>query len=238
MCSGFQWTVDGFDIRIRALERDDIPEVRGIITKCLYKLLFTAFEAIIVKNWRIQIVLSGLSVFLLNYSGYDLQYIAVFVSFQMFLLTLPNAVSFYRFFAPGITKFKKEIVNADKTYVNFWVSEVFKDGQWEKVGTAALQDADKRQKRGSQTETIIFLRNVSVSPTWRCKKIGTMMLKHALSHAISMKYNTIVLHITEEQPEAMSMYKKNGFEIVDKINATCFSLLSGVHVYVMARKLP
>ncbi|XP_039252670.2 uncharacterized protein LOC120329935 [Styela clava] len=238
MCSGFEWTVDGFDFRIRALEVDDIPEVRDMVTRCLYKMLFTAFEAIFVKNWRIQIVLSGLSVLLLNYFDYEVQYIAVFVSFQICLLTLPNAVSFYRYLAPVITKFERDIINADKTYVGFWISEVFTDGEWRKVGTVALHEADHLEKRWFETGTIISLSCVSVSKGWRSKKIGTMMLKHALSQAHLMKYKVIVLRVSEEQSNAVSLYKKNGFEIVNIINAKCFPLLHGVDVYVMARKLP
>nr|XP_039252670.1 uncharacterized protein LOC120329935 isoform X2 [Styela clava] len=238
MCSGFEWTVDGFDFRIRALAVDDIPEVRDMVTRCLYKMLFTAFKAIFVKSWRIQIVPSGLSVLLLNYFGYEVQYIAVFFSVQICLLTLPNAVSFYRYLAPVITKFERDIINADKTYVGFWISEVFTDGEWRKVGTVALHEADHLEKRWFETGTIISLSCVSVSKGWRSKKIGTMMLKHALSQAHLMKYKVIVLRVSEEQSNAVSLYKKNGFEIVNIINAKCFPLLHGVDVYVMARKLP
>nr|XP_039252669.1 uncharacterized protein LOC120329935 isoform X1 [Styela clava] len=264
MCSGFEWTVDGFDFRIRALAVDDIPEVRDMVTRCLYKMLFTAFKAIFVKSWRIQIVPSGLSVLLLNYFGYEVQYIAVFFSVQICLLTLPSefvvslrgnitynsmkydlyqwfsndAVSFYRYLAPVITKFERDIINADKTYVGFWISEVFTDGEWRKVGTVALHEADHLEKRWFETGTIISLSCVSVSKGWRSKKIGTMMLKHALSQAHLMKYKVIVLRVSEEQSNAVSLYKKNGFEIVNIINAKCFPLLHGVDVYVMARKLP
>nr|XP_039253115.1 uncharacterized protein LOC120330295 [Styela clava] len=102
MSSNVKWSVDGFDFRIRELEQDDIPEVRDMILGCLYETLFNTLKALMWKNWRIQIVLSGLSVLLLNYIGYDAQYIAVFVSVQIFLLAFTNAASFYRFFVPGV----------------------------------------------------------------------------------------------------------------------------------------
>ncbi|XP_077972055.1 uncharacterized protein LOC120330295 [Styela clava] len=97
MSSNVKWSVDGYDFRIRELEHDDIPEVRDMILGSLYKTLFNTLKALIWKNWRIQIVLSGLSVLLLNYIGYDAQYISVFVSVQIFLLAFTNAASFYRF---------------------------------------------------------------------------------------------------------------------------------------------
>ncbi|XP_039252078.2 uncharacterized protein LOC120329497 isoform X1 [Styela clava] len=232
-----KWSVDDLDFRIRELEHDDIPGVRVLVNNSLHENVFTAFEALFVKNWRLLIVLSGLTVLLLNYFGYDAQYIVVFLFFQIFLPTIANAVSFYRFFAPGMTTTKKEIVNADKTYVKFWISEVFKDGQWEKVGTAALHEADQLEKREIQTGEIIALKNVSVSCSWRSKRIGAMMVKHALSQATLMKYKTIVVHFSQGQPATLPLYKRNGFEMVNVIKTGCIPLPYGVDVYVMAKKL-
>ncbi|XP_039252080.2 putative N-acetyltransferase camello isoform X1 [Styela clava] len=237
MCSGLEWTVDGFDFRIRELDSDDISEVRGMVVGCLYKILFMAFKGLFVKNWRTQIVLSGLTALLLINIGYDAQYITIFVLFQTCLLGFTDAVSFYCFFAPEITTFKKEIVNADKTYLKFWISEVFEDGEWKKVGTAALHEPYQLDKCEFQTGEITSLKCVSVSRDWRSKKMGTMLLKYALSQATLMNYKAIILRVIEEQPTAVSMYKKNGFEILKVKNTACLPLLYGINVYVMARNL-
>ncbi|XP_039252082.2 putative N-acetyltransferase camello isoform X3 [Styela clava] len=214
MCSGLEWTVDGFDFRIRELDSDDISEVRGMVVGCLYKILFMAFKGLFVKNWRTQIVLSGLTALLLINIGYDAQYITIFVLFQTCLL--------------GFT---------DKTYLKFWISEVFEDGEWKKVGTAALHEPYQLDKCEFQTGEITSLKCVSVSRDWRSKKMGTMLLKYALSQATLMNYKAIILRVIEEQPTAVSMYKKNGFEILKVKNTACLPLLYGINVYVMARNL-
>nr|XP_039252082.1 uncharacterized protein LOC120329498 isoform X3 [Styela clava] len=214
MCSGLEWTVDGFDFRIRELDSDDISEVRGMVVGCLYKILFMAFEGLFVKNWRTQIGLSGLTALLLINIGYDAQYITIFVLFQTCLL--------------GFT---------DKTYLKFWISEVFEDGEWKKVGTAALHEPYQLDKCEFQTGEITSLKCVSVSRDWRSKKIGTMLLKYALSQATLMNYKAIILRVIEEQPTAVSMYKKNGFEILKVKNTACLPLLYGINVYVMTRNL-
>lgn len=61
------------------------------------------------------------------------------------------------------------------------------------------------------------IHSIAVSPKWRKKGIGTLLLKEYLSLSKNLKIKKITLHVRESNFAGVSFYKKNKFKVLKKI---------------------
>ena len=88
------------------------------------------------------------------------------------------------------------------------------------VGCGALKDF---------SPGVIEIKRMYTVYNYRNKGIGSQVLKELEKWALEMKYNSCILETGKRQPEAIQLYKKNGYYIVDNYgqykdveNSVCF----------------
>lgn len=88
-------------------------------------------------------------------------------------------------------------------------------------------------ERDGPVQGAAYMRNIVVRPELRQKKIGTVLLDHAMQTARDMHRRTLALRVDPANGPAVSFYRTNGFTTV----ATVVSKKSGKLRLLMSREL-
>ncbi|CAD5212576.1 unnamed protein product [Bursaphelenchus okinawaensis] len=96
---------------------------------------------------------------------------------------------------------------------------------------------DVQEKHGNLPENSVYLEFVGVKVMNRSEGIATSMMKDCLEYLESLKkYDYIVLHVQKNNEDAINLYKKFNFEVLDTI-PRYYPRFACEDAYLMTRKL-
>lgn len=83
-----------------------------------------------------------------------------------------------------------------------------------------------------------FIQNLAVAPAFRRRGLATLLLQHAEEQALQKGLRACALTVSIENRAAQQLYRKNGYEIVERIPIPHLQRMAGVSgLYRMRKKL-
>jgi ribosomal protein S18 acetylase RimI-like enzyme len=86
------------------------------------------------------------------------------------------------------------------------------DGFWCLVSEGALAGYCHLRIKGHS----VHIRRIAVHPDYRSQGLGSRLMETMLDHSLANRANSVTLSVQQDNPQAISLYKKYGFSIVDE----------------------